>query len=105
MSDEVRQETGMMNVRRPRFLFIVDRSSFVVVFCLALSLPPLLPAQAPPAPPPAPRPPQAKVPSPPAGKPSDVEFVERLLATRRECQQALEALRAHYIAAGDLERA
>src|SRR5262249_24537721 len=38
-------------------------------------------------------------------KPSDAELVERLLAGRREYQAVLEALRTHYIAAGDLERA
>src|SRR5205085_11324559 len=43
----------------------------------------------------------------PAGRPaaaSDVEKVERLLAARREYQAALEQLRTHYSAAGDVER-
>jgi hypothetical protein len=40
-------------------------------------------------------------PAPPA---SDLELVERLLAARREYQAALEKLRAHYVAAGDVER-
>ena len=41
----------------------------------------------------------------PAGGNSDVEKVERVLAARREFQASLEALRAHYIAVGDIERA
>ncbi len=48
-----------------------------------------------------------KAPAPPkkpAGK-GDVEIVERLLAARKEYQLTLEALRAHYIATGDIERA
>jgi hypothetical protein len=49
------------------------------------------------APPPAP-------PKKPAGK-GDVEIVERLLAARKEYQNTLETLRAHYIATGDIERA
>jgi tetratricopeptide (TPR) repeat protein len=39
------------------------------------------------------------------GPGADVELVERLLASRREYQMTLEALRAHYIATGDIERA
>lgn len=35
---------------------------------------------------------------------SDIELVERLLAARRDYQLALEQLRAHYIAKGDVER-
>lgn len=42
--------------------------------------------------------------APAPGVNSDVELVERLLAARREYQTAIEALRAHYSAAGDLER-
>jgi TolA-binding protein len=34
----------------------------------------------------------------------DIELVERLLASRRDYQIALEQLRAHYIAVGDVER-
>jgi tetratricopeptide (TPR) repeat protein len=41
---------------------------------------------------------------PPSGPPSDIELVERLLAARREYQMALEGLRKHYLAAGDIER-
>ncbi len=44
----------------------------------------------------------------PSGKPadtSDVELVERLLVARRDYQKTLELLRAHYIKAGDTERA
>jgi TolA-binding protein len=41
----------------------------------------------------------------PGVPPSDVEFVERLLAARRDYQVALEELRKHYLTAGDLERA
>ncbi len=37
--------------------------------------------------------------------PSDIELVERLLATRRDYQVALEQLRAYYVAKGDVERA
>jgi TolA-binding protein len=50
-------------------------------------------------PPPAPK---AKAPS---GMGADAEFVERLLAARKEYQLTLEKLRAHYIATGDIERA
>lgn len=49
----------------------------------------------------------ARVP-PPAGLPrpsSDMELVERLLAARRDYQVSLEQLRAHYLGAGDVERA
>jgi hypothetical protein len=41
----------------------------------------------------------------PAGKVSDAPLVERLLAARKEYQYTLEALRKHYIRAGDIERA
>jgi TolA-binding protein len=41
----------------------------------------------------------------PAGPPSDVEKVERVIAARRDYQVALEQLRSHYVAVGDLERA
>lgn len=34
----------------------------------------------------------------------DLEMVERLLAARKEYQNTLEALRAHYIGSGDVER-
>ncbi len=44
-------------------------------------------------------------PSRPPGAGSDVEAVERLLASRREYQLALEDLRKQYLAAGDVERA
>jgi tetratricopeptide (TPR) repeat protein len=40
-----------------------------------------------------------------AGKGTDFEQVERLLAARREYQLVLEGLRAHYIGTGDIERA
>jgi TolA-binding protein len=44
--------------------------------------------------------------SPPPGTVnSDVALVERLLAARRDYQLALEQLRKHYLAAGDIERA
>lgn len=36
---------------------------------------------------------------------SDVELVERVMSARREYQMTLEALRAHYISTGDIERA
>jgi tetratricopeptide (TPR) repeat protein len=42
---------------------------------------------------------------PPGSPPSDIEKVERVLASRRDYQIALEQLRAHYIAVGDIERA
>lgn len=54
-------------------------------------------SQSPPATPPAP--------SKPAGPTSDIELVERLLAARRDYQNSLEQLRAHYVAVGDVERA
>ena len=49
-------------------------------------------------------------PTPPAkgkksGAKGDIEIVERLLAARKEYQTTLETLRAHYIGAGDIERA
>jgi TolA-binding protein len=54
----------------------------------------------------------AQVPPPPApkgkspsGKGADAEYVERLLAARKEYQLTLEKLRSHYIATGDIERA
>jgi hypothetical protein len=50
--------------------------------------------------------PASKDKAPPgSGKKTDVEFVERLLAARKEYQVALEKLRTHYIAAGDIEKA
>ena len=39
------------------------------------------------------------------GAKSDVEIVERLLAARKEYQVTMETLRAHYIGAGDIEKA
>jgi TolA-binding protein len=42
---------------------------------------------------------------PPPGAVSDISKVERVLAARREYQQALEQLRSHYVAIGDVERA
>jgi len=39
------------------------------------------------------------------GAKGDVEIVERLLAARKEYQVTMEALRAHYIGTGDIERA
>lgn len=42
---------------------------------------------------------------PSANGPSDMEIVERVLANRRNYQIALEQLRSHYLATGDLERA
>ncbi len=40
-----------------------------------------------------------------SGNKADWPVVERLIAARREYQETLEALRAHYISTGDLERA
>ena len=54
-------------------------------------------------PPPAASVPKGKAPAA-AGKKSDAELVERLLAARKEYQGTLEALRAHYIATGDIEK-
>jgi hypothetical protein len=52
---------------------------------------------------------QSKPPSAGGGKSpgaqSDVELVERLLATRHDYQIALEELRKHYVAVGDVEHA
>lgn len=39
-----------------------------------------------------------------AGNKGDLEMVERLLAARKEYQNTLEGLRAHYIGSGDVER-
>jgi tetratricopeptide (TPR) repeat protein len=41
----------------------------------------------------------------PGTPPSDVELVERVLASRKDYQVSLEQLRAHYISVGDVERA
>lgn len=43
--------------------------------------------------------------TPPAGRPSDIELVEKLMLARRDYQKALEGLRLHYLQNGDLERA
>jgi tetratricopeptide (TPR) repeat protein len=40
-----------------------------------------------------------------ANGPSDLELVEKVMASRRNYQVALEQLRSHYLANGDLERA
>ena len=42
--------------------------------------------------------------APAPGAASDIELVERLLAARREYQNALEQLRTHYSLVGDVER-
>jgi hypothetical protein len=68
---------------------------FLFVAVGLLGLLPFVTAQTPPAP-------KDKKGS---GKTSDVELVERLLAARKEYQITLENLRAHYIQAGDIERA
>jgi TolA-binding protein len=44
-------------------------------------------------------------PAAPAARKSDVQMCERLLAARKEYQATLEAMRAYYIAIGDIERA
>jgi tetratricopeptide (TPR) repeat protein len=41
----------------------------------------------------------------PPTPPSDVQLVERVIATRKEYQQSLEALRAYYLSTRDLKRA
>jgi tetratricopeptide (TPR) repeat protein len=43
-------------------------------------------------------------PKTPGTPPSDIDKVERLLAARKEYQTALEDLRKHYVAVGDVER-
>ncbi len=43
--------------------------------------------------------------TPPSNSSADHQLVERLLAARKEYQESLESLRAHYITAGDIERA
>jgi hypothetical protein len=52
---------------------------------------------------------QAAKPAPGVAKPpqgvADIELVERVLASRREYQRALEKLRLHYLDTGDTERA
>ena len=48
--------------------------------------------------------PGAQTPAP-AGRPTDLEHVEKLHVARRDYQKALETLRAHYLQNGDLERA
>ena len=41
----------------------------------------------------------------PKSTPADMQLVERILAARKEYQEALEAVRAHYVSAGDIEGA
>ncbi len=53
---------------------------------------------------PSPNPPSQR-PRVPAGKSTDYQLVERLLAARHEYQATLEALRAYYIGISDIERA
>jgi tetratricopeptide (TPR) repeat protein len=43
--------------------------------------------------------------SPSAGPASDIELVEKLLVARKEYENILRQLRAHYVQVGDLERA
>src|SRR5262249_3234635 len=43
--------------------------------------------------------------SPAAGPASDIDLVEKLLVARREYENTLRQLRAHYVQVGDLERA
>jgi TolA-binding protein len=69
---------------------------------LTLSLLAAACGQAPPSP--AASVPKDKQPGGAAAKKNDAELVERLLAARKEYQATLEALRAHYIATGDIER-
>jgi tetratricopeptide (TPR) repeat protein len=84
-------------MKKPRTAGWLRYSGFSLLVCgTLLGLSALL-AQAPPAP-------KAPPPKKPAGK-GDVEIVERLLAARKEYQMTLEALRAHYIATADIERA
>lgn len=82
-----------------------DRRSVGTAILLAVGLvtglsaqTPAGPGKGPPSPPAAP----SRTPGAPA---SDVEFVERILAARRDYQIALEELRRHYLSVGDLERA
>src|SRR5437879_2153602 len=42
---------------------------------------------------------------PPGKPPSDIEFVERLMAARHDYLMALENIRKHYLTVGDVERA
>src|SRR5439155_4635066 len=43
--------------------------------------------------------------APPGKPPSDIEFVERLMAARHDYLLALETIRKHYLTVGDVERA
>jgi hypothetical protein len=76
----------------------MDRRLFAAVVVMVLCVSGILVAQTPKASP-------AKDGKPAGAAVSDIELVERLLATRRDYQLALEKLRTHYAAAGDLERA
>ena len=73
----------------------------VAASCLTLGLAALLYAQTAKAPSDKDKPPATGA----AAGGTDVEKVERVLAARREYQLSMEALRAHYIATGDIERA
>jgi tetratricopeptide (TPR) repeat protein len=80
----------------------MDRRTWPLSLFALLSVGPLW-AQSPSAPAPAGgNPPAAKGAKPPA---TDIELVERLLATRRDYQNSLESLRNYYAANGDMERA
>src|SRR5437867_9492993 len=43
--------------------------------------------------------------APPGKPPSDIEFVERLMAARHDYLLELETIRQHYLTVGDVERA
>lgn len=82
-----------------------DRRSIVAAFLVAVGLVSALLAQAPSSNPSGKGAPPTAPPRSSTAPPSDVEFVERLIAARRDYQVALEELRKHYLSAGDLEHA
>jgi TolA-binding protein len=71
---------------------------------LLLGLSITLLAQNPPATPPA-TPPAKGKPAAPGTKVTDAELVEKVIAARRDYQDALEKLRAHYIQDSEMEKA
>jgi TolA-binding protein len=77
-------------------LIVKSKTLVTLISLLACGLVPRAPAQSVPAPQAASRG------QPPAT--GDIELVERVMAARREYQTALEQLRAHYKATGDVER-
>ncbi|MHB1421700.1 MAG: tetratricopeptide repeat protein [Gemmataceae bacterium] len=85
-----------VNMGKELRILLFFLSFLLCVLCDSVVSPSSLIAADPPPPPPKGKRPAVK---------GDLEMVERLLAARKEYQATLEALRAHYIGSGDVERA